>query len=261
MFCPRCKKLNQEDASYCPFCGLNFANWEIKLEKYGIIQLKGETEEKSDVLKSWEIRQNHPAEKDGHPLILQVWEQFSRGLFFPLGREKNEGTDSPSSSIAVLGTLVLFFGLASGFDLFLKDLRHTGDASFLVIWKRFLQSSFSFALFLGISGGLIYRVGKDVLKADMDPKQFLFQFSSFHSLSMVACLIFLLGLTVFPPLSSLFIGFFQGIQISIIIGLLGIYVPKAKRSIGPVYPGLFIWGILVILFEFLFGENIAILFL
>ena len=94
MICPRCEKANQEDASYCPYCGLNFTNWEMKLAKYGS-ELKTNGDERIYILANPDVplqaQDKHKRNKGSGPLDF-VWKHLSAGFVLALGIEKNRIT-------------------------------------------------------------------------------------------------------------------------------------------------------------------------
>lgn len=263
MICPRCEKANQEDASYCPYCGLNFTNWEMKLAKYGS-ELKTNGDERIYILANPDVplqaQDKHKRNKGSGPLNF-VWKHLSAGFVLALGIEKKNESFSTFSSLIILSSFCFLFGLSGGIYLIKNPGEIIEGSSLFLFGRGFLQSILAILFLLLVSGGILYWIIKKGMLVRVNRKDFFIQFATFHTLSLLASLCLFLLVLIGVTSLSFVLAVFQTVEIAIIIGILSYYLHKSKRSIGAMYPGIFIWVVLLLLFKFLFGNQLPLPFL
>ena len=252
MICPRCEKNNQDNASYCPYCGLSFTNWEMKLAKYDggnnreeRIYIIGKPEGKT--------KQKSPA------LFAALKKEILAVLLSTFGKHHRLKNESAIHSFGILFLFTIFIALSGG--LYSTYGMKGSEASFFTFGKGFLQSLLASMTLLVVSGGAIYWIVNHFMRRKEDIGNFFLRFSSFHTLSLAtSILLFFFVLFRATTLIPIVFGLFQIVEISIIISLLASYVSPPKNVVTALYPGILICGGLMVLLHLVFGNQLPIPF-
>ncbi|WP_062356078.1 zinc ribbon domain-containing protein [Bacillus kwashiorkori] len=216
MICPQCQKKNKDDATFCPYCGLKFADKEVSaLAEQASARQQQEFESNAQTTKSDVF-----SEKVTN-VSKNFFTYFLTNLKSPTKQAGKIGENQFVNGYVTIGLYVLIYSLAVAmgrrifsdfggfFDSFFDS---TFDAS-----KLFLQTLFREVVVIGVTVVVIFVVLQQLMKIKISFHEVISRFGAYMTICLaLGLLYFLFAITSLYSVQS-FVGRLASISESIIV--------------------------------------------
>jgi len=253
MICPSCKKNNQDDAFYCPYCGFRFSD-------SGTMELVNQTDDGAPLTRSrLKKKKNHvPSISKIKEFSLSYLEFFIQAVKSPTTFSRKIGSEHFLNGCFTISLCALFY--ATGVTFFTRKISKMSH--------YFEEESFSFALIfipsfllMAVWGfgatTILYFLLKKGLKLSVSFNELVGRYGAIS----VIFLCFLIVGSIIPAftignLFTFYINLLNILQFFIIFSTILSYRLEGKRNIDPIYIATLISGILLFIY-ILFMEEIS----
>jgi len=253
MICPSCKKNNQDDAFFCPYCGFRFIDGETnmsvnKIGDYAPISRSRLKKKKNHVPSISKIKE----------FSLSYLEFFIQAVKSPTTFSRKIGSEHFLNGCITISLCALFY--ASGVTLFTRKINkmshYFGEESFSFV-LNFILSYLLMAVWGVGASTILYFLFKKGLKMSVSFKGLVGRYGAIS----VIFLCFLIIGSIIPAftignLFTFYINLLNILQFFIIFSTILSYRLEGKRNIDPIYIATLISGILLFIY-ILFMEEIS----
>lgn len=252
MICPRCEKVNQEGATYCPYCGLSFSQTESAASIQGEERIKIASKPLEEH-NSGKTQKQALSKETSKNLVSNYFKFLINSIKAPVEYTKNIGSEHFINGMMNLGLFSLFYGLTT--MVLTRPLQVLGFSltSVSSAFSFFILSFLSYLMVLMVLAGILYGSLKYVMKVNLGFQHVLAKLGTLYSVaSAVMLVVFAFSILPFYELLSFLQSILIAIHILVTYVIIQSYYARAERRFDPILVTLSVWAItLLIMFVFL----------